>query len=181
MNDTPQGTDELGRLVKQDPRRASTWRGDSAIHTQAVIDAAIAAGERTQDQEGEYTGLTHDRIVELLGELAEYRRGDPMRQTLMDTLDRMERERNAMRANVRRLHAWMFNNLNLDLVSEDSTTDQAIKVMSNFKEAMEAAWPHLQTLLTGTVDVLTQAGFIPTKRPTTGDIYPVDWVPQRPQ
>jgi hypothetical protein len=59
--------------ARRDARRATTWRGDSGIHAQAIIDQMIAMGEPTMDENEEYVGLTYARLLELLRELKELR------------------------------------------------------------------------------------------------------------
>ena len=76
-----------------------------------------------------------------------------------------------LKGEMRRLDAWMEENLNMDTVHQRhagrSTTpvDSAIAVMGDAKSIIESAWPHLQTLFKNVASVLTNAGLL----------HPVAW------
>lgn len=115
--------------ARKDVRRGTTWRGDSAIHTQVVIDQMDAMGESTTDADGDYVGLTFVHLMELMKEL-EQRRDNDMR-----------------------LRNWLSANTKITGLQANghNATDEAIKLMDVAGASVRAVWPVLQGMWTTAV------------------------------
>lgn len=140
----------------QKARKEYRTSGDFAIHSQSVIDAALALGEPLHDGRV-YVGLTHTRLIELLQELQSHRE------------DRA------------RLETWIGQNLPVSADRDKNPVIAAIRVMNDFRTVVTAAWPHLITLWGNISHVLQNAGIIAQHPRMTGDIHPVDRVSERPK
>lgn len=115
----------------------------TSIKLEDVCNAAEDAGESLHDADGEYVGVTFPRLVELLNELGDHRQAQ------------------------KRLNDWMNENLHLNAAShaalrvpEAGSIDRAIFVLNEVKTVMQAAWPHLETVLTNVVQVMAYAGIV---------------------
>lgn len=118
-------------------RTTLSWRGDEGVHVQAILEAAVAAGEEIYNGE-DYVGLTYNRMVEIFKELGEHRKD---REQLRD---------------------WMLENLTL---REDDKAGNpvlvVIRVMSDVKTILSSCWPHVLTLWGNVAHVLKNAGVLP--------------------
>lgn len=141
---------------------APTWRGDLGVHNEAIIQAAISAGENIRNEKGEYVGLTYARIIELLGELKVFREGDGVR-LLGDTLTARSDELLSMQQAVENLRTWMADNTkvrDLDKMTPIEVISAARALMDTAKVAVTACWPVLTTMWGNVVHTLTQAGVL---------------------
>lgn len=120
----------------QKARHEYRMSGDFAIHSQNVLDAALALGEPLHDGRV-YVGLTHTRLIELLNELQSHRE------------DRA------------RLQTWIDHNLPLNGDRDSNPVTAAINLMNDTKTVLTAAWPHLLTLWGNVSHVLRNAGILP--------------------
>lgn len=142
---------------------APTWRGDLGVHNEAIIQAAISAGEKIHNSNGEYVGLTYARIIELLVELKTYREGNGVR-LMADTLNARSEELLATNRAIENLRMWMAENTSvrgLDKMKPIEVIAAARALMDTAKVTITACWPVLTTMWGNVAHTLTQAGIFP--------------------
>lgn len=125
-----------------------------------MVEEAKRLGIKVTDDEGNYTGLTHDTILAIM------------------------RERHELKFAVGKLRWWLSQNTTLPSVADQTdveTVETARAIMETVKTAATAVWPVLVTMWGNVAHTLQKAGVIPADRPAYGDITLEDRVEKRPK
>lgn len=126
-------------IITDEAKRATTWRGDSAIHAQHMVDLAEANGIKTTDDEGHYIGLTYAAIEALMVDHATLKAEvDVLRQWLDDHTPEQWQDR-----------------------SDVDVVKQARTMMELARSSIIACWPIIRTMWQNVSYALTQAGVLP--------------------